>query len=599
MSPGNTHIGRYEILGLIGAGGMGEVYRARDTTLDRIVALKLISEKLLADPLAIRRFQREARSASALNHPHICTIYDVGDWDGRPFIAMEYLEGASLRRRLDAGPLKLVELVRFAIDIAEALEAAHAQEIVHRDIKPANLFVTRQADVKILDFGLAKRAVAKAKSKLAGGDETETADENALSHPGLVGGTVNYMSPEQARGEELDARSDLFSFGLVLYEMATGKLAFDGDTQATIFAALLTAQPKPASEQNPAMPARLDEIISKALEKDRELRYQHASDMRADLKRLLRSIESDPRIAPPGVKLPTQSRAPRKWILLTAALFLLCLTAAVFFFRHASLRPANLKPRQITSYSSERPVATACISPDGKYVSYQMKGEINIRLIATGDVRTLKHPVSFTDQDEWWPVAWSPDGARLIANSIGARPNGMRAGIWGISVLTGAAIELRQGALASALSRDGSQIAMLTGGNDLNSEIWVMGSQGEDARKIAAAAANENSYYSRADWLPSGQRILAQKIHQAQSATEISVESIDINGGKPTTAVHDASKWVDFRLLPEDRMLYIAREPASNAADTNLWISPTDPKTGAPTGQPRRLSDLAGFWIAI
>jgi len=249
MLPAKTQVGRYELLGLIGAGGMGEVYRARDTTLDRIVALKLISEKLLLDPLAIRRFQREARSASALNHPHICTVYDIGDWNGRPFIAMEYLEGESLRRRLDKGPLKLEELVRFAIDIADALEAAHAHEIVHRDIKPANLFITRQASVKILDFGLAKRTVAKVKSKVSGVDETEIADEGDLSHPGSVGGTVNYMSPEQARGEELDARSDLFSFGLVLYEMATGKLAFGGETQATIFASLLTEQPRPASER--------------------------------------------------------------------------------------------------------------------------------------------------------------------------------------------------------------------------------------------------------------------------------------------------------------------------------------------------------------
>jgi len=194
MLPAKTQVGRYELLGLIGAGGMGEVYRARDTTLDRIVALKLISEKLLLDPLAIRRFQREARSASALNHPHICTVYDIGDWNGRPFIAMEYLEGESLRRRLDKGPLKLEELVRFAIDIADALEAAHAHEIVHRDIKPANLFITRQASVKILDFGLAKRTVAKVKSKVSGVDETEIADEGDLSHPGSVGGTVNYMS---------------------------------------------------------------------------------------------------------------------------------------------------------------------------------------------------------------------------------------------------------------------------------------------------------------------------------------------------------------------------------------------------------------------
>ena len=373
-------VSHYTILEKLGGGGMGVVYKAEDTKLGRRVALKFLPEGFSKDPGALERFQREARAASALNHPNICTIYeiDVASMDGEqiPFIAMEMLEGQTLKHRIIEKPLSFDQLLDLGIQIADALDAAHAKAIIHRDIKPANIFVTRRLQAKVLDFGLAKLAPERVGVGAGSSALPTVAAEQLLTSPGTAVGTVAYMSPEQVRGSELDARTDLFSFGAVLYEMATGRQAFTGTTSGVISEAILNRVPTPPARVNPELSAEFELVLSKALEKDPELRCQTAAELRADLKRLKRETHSGRSAAHPSFSGPAKATpdarepAKRGWIPMTlaAAVALAAGLAGGFFIAKQQLHSSQPVYHQLTYRRGT--VYSARFAPDGQTIIY-------------------------------------------------------------------------------------------------------------------------------------------------------------------------------------------------------------------------------------
>jgi eukaryotic-like serine/threonine-protein kinase len=604
-------ISHYRILDGLGGGGMGLVYRAEDTKLGRQVALKFLPEELARNPASLARFEREARSASALEHPNICPIYEFGEHEGRTFLVMQLLEGQTLRELIAAAspgkpPFGIEKLLNLAIEIVEGLVAAHQKGIIHRDIKPANIFVTSQGQAKILDFGLAKVASAamgegekpEPGSRDRGGADGTLPETVPLSTPdlllsrtGVAMGTAGYMSPEQARGEKLDARTDLFSFGLVLYEMATGHRAFEGDTGPALHTAILTQTPVPARQLNPRLPAKLGQIIAKALEKNRDARYQTVSEVRTDLE---------------GLKRETERRNPlRRWGL-GAALAAILITCAILWFMGRRFRfpvsPPEVKLRQLTINSPENPITSGAISPDGKYLAFADLKGMHIKLIGSEGAQSIPTPEVLKKSDAVWDVgfsAWLLGADRFVANTHPATEDqaawsSQTSSIWMFSVAGEKPRKLRDRAMAWSVSPDGSSIFFGTNKGKLGErEVWVMDSNGEQAHLLFEADAQ--TAICCVGWSPDQERYT----YVSTDDTGDTMLSRNRNGGPPAIlfSPSDTKKMGDFVWLRGGQLVYSLPESEDLNNACNYWTVRIDLRTGERLDKPRRLTNSASFCI--
>jgi len=624
-------LGPYQILGVLGAGGMGEVFTARDTRLNRTVAIKVLPRHFSERADLRQRFEREAKAISSLSHPNICALHDIGRQDGIDFLVMEYLEGETLSQRLRKGPLPTSEVMRYAIEIAGALEQAHRKGVVHRDLKPGNIILT-ETGAKLLDFGLAKRqpvsliAPPSSLSPLARGTTGGPTETKSLTEEGMILGTLEYMAPEQLEGKEADARTDLFALGVVIYEMATGQKAFQAESKASLIAKILTAQPPPIETIQPVSPPELDRVVQRCLAKKPEERWQSAAELTSQFQEIAeanleilkaqkrrketsgqaKEIESKakptvPVAIPEPRKVLSRLVRSRGWKLSFVGILLALITGSLAFWRvrRQPERPAE-KPemsfKALTSNSADSPLDSAAISPDGKYLAFSSKGKLFVQVVHSGEKNPIVLPEGFPARG----VSWFPDGTKLLLFQIEPRWIKVKGevtresgfSLWSLSIPGGTPKQIVDRAAYGSVSPDGSLVAFSRRDHERKTvDIWLVGANGESPRRIRAASEHQ-AYYAPV-WSSNGQRLFY--FHNGRA-----IESCDLRGETVTTVVPSKENrgfW-NLCLAPNGRMIFALNESQPGSVKADLWEIKVDTATGSPLSEAMRLTQLPTFGSA-